>query len=65
MKVEEILIRYREMSAAYHTTPDKKQALVVYNMAYESLLEASEMKREEFGYLLANGELPAAPESTE
>jgi hypothetical protein len=53
------------MSTAYHAEPDKEQALAAYNAACENLLAASGIDREDFGYLLANGELPKVPEATE
>jgi 3-oxoacyl-[acyl-carrier-protein] synthase III len=65
MTNKEILATYRTMSTAYHAEPDKKQALAAYNAAYEKLLAASGIDREDFGYLLANGELPEVPEATE
>lgn len=65
MEIEEILAGYKTISAGYHAEPDRKLALKAYNAAYESLLEASGMGREDFGFLLANGELPKIPEATE
>ena len=65
MEIEEILACYMAISAAYHAEPDRKKALEVYNTDYEILLKASDIKRDDFGYLLAHGQLPEAAEATE